>query len=809
MRHAARRLALVSLVLGALASAHGATQSRGIVGRLPDEEGGGQFVAEDVGPHVSDVERKRIEEMLRVNRQRLEVEGRLVREADAAVVLDWPLAPHNGLSDFGYHGISAFVDQDPAYPNQILDYECGPRSYDSSSGYNHQGVDFFSWPFGWRKMDLEQVAIVAAAPGTILGKDDGNDDRSCSCASGSWNAVYVTHADGSTVWYGHMKKFSQTTKGVGETVAAGEFLGIVGSSGCSTGPHLHMELYDASNGLQEPYLGPCNVMNPSAVWWRAQRPYYDSAVNALTTGAAAAVFPTCPTAESPNDAISFPRGTKIYFTTYYRDVIQGQTSVFTIRRPDGSVERSWSSTATTPHAAASYRYSSIDNFAASGPDGVWSFEVDFAGRTYVHDFTIGCLSLAPRTLPAAQVGTPYSVTITASGGTPPYTFSVTGSLPPGLALSTGGVLAGTPLVAGTYGFDVTAADGAACSGTESYGLVVTGGGSPDNLLVGRGLGQPNPNQVRLFLQDGTSAGVDFLAYGAGQWGVNVDSGRVDGGASPAILTAPGPGSVFGPQVRGFQRDGTSIGKINFYAYGTLRYGANVSSGDIDDDGFDEIATGPGPGAVFGPHVRAFDFDGGSLAALAKINFFAYGTLRFGVNAIGGGIDSDPYAELVTGPGPGAIFGPQVRAFDYDGSAVAAIAKVNFNAFATPQFGVNVAAGDVEQDTYDEVLCAPGPGATGGFPARFVAFDFDGTAVAPIAGFDATPFATLYGGRVGAGDVTGEGVAELLSAPGRDPAALSLVMPHVYSGGSLTPLVSFEAFPTATYGVNPASGAYGF
>lgn len=71
------------------------------------------------------------------------------------------------------------------------------------------------------------------------------------------------------------------------------------------------------------------------------------------------------------------------------------------------------------------------------------------------------LELTPATLPDGTVGTAYSAaTLSASGGTGPYTYTITGgSLPPGLPL-TGNTIGGTPSAAGTFIFTVTAADSA-------------------------------------------------------------------------------------------------------------------------------------------------------------------------------------------------------------------------------------------------------------------------------------------------------------------------------------------------------------
>jgi hypothetical protein len=80
------------------------------------------------------------------------------------------------------------------------------------------------------------------------------------------------------------------------------------------------------------------------------------------------------------------------------------------------------------------------------------------------------------TLPNATVATSYSQTLTVSGGTPPYTWTLaSGALPAGLSLnSSTGVISGTPTAAGSSTFTVTAADALARSGSKSLTVVVDG-----------------------------------------------------------------------------------------------------------------------------------------------------------------------------------------------------------------------------------------------------------------------------------------------------------------------------------------------
>ncbi|HEY3129614.1 MAG TPA: IPTL-CTERM sorting domain-containing protein [Acidobacteriota bacterium] len=89
----------------------------------------------------------------------------------------------------------------------------------------------------------------------------------------------------------------------------------------------------------------------------------------------------------------------------------------------------------------------------------------------------GVIDMSPATLPNGTVGVAYSQTITASGGTAPYTFTITsGSLPPGLTLASSGpstaLLSGTPTTAGTFNFTVRATDSAGCFGSRLYALII-------------------------------------------------------------------------------------------------------------------------------------------------------------------------------------------------------------------------------------------------------------------------------------------------------------------------------------------------
>ncbi len=94
------------------------------------------------------------------------------------------------------------------------------------------------------------------------------------------------------------------------------------------------------------------------------------------------------------------------------------------------------------------------------------------------------ITVNPASLPNGSVGTPYSQTVSGSGGTSPYTFSVSsGSLPTGLLLnSSTGAIAGTPTTVGTFTFTITATDATGCTGSRLYTITIASPGCPAIVL---------------------------------------------------------------------------------------------------------------------------------------------------------------------------------------------------------------------------------------------------------------------------------------------------------------------------------------
>jgi len=346
-------------------------------------------------------------------------------------------------------------------------------------------------------------------------------------------------------------------------------------------------------------------------------------------------------------------------------------------------------------------------------------------------------------------------------------------------------------------------------GNPNLRLECTGAPRAIPLVAAPGPWENNPADVRVFdIREGDTLLNEFKAYHADKFGSNVTLGDPALDLEKEIITGPGPGSVYGPHIRAFRMMGAPLYGINFLAYGTKKYGANVACGDVDGDGYDEIITGAGPGAVFGPHVRGWNYDDATITPMGRINFFAYGTRQFGVNPACGDMDGDGYEEIITGAGPGYIFGPHVRGWKYDGQTVTAMTDISFMAYASKHYGVRVGTGDIQGDIRDEILTGPGPGAMLGAHVR--AFCCDSGKAQPVTGVNFMAYPGYrYGVNVTAGNADGLDRGEIITGPGPGWDNAARVRVWHFDGTSVTssPGRDFYAFttPDYRYGVNVAIG----
>jgi hypothetical protein len=105
--------------------------------------------------------------------------------------------------------------------------------------------------------------------------------------------------------------------------------------------------------------------------------------------------------------------------------------------------------------------------------------MSIANQTFNITQASGCeaISLSPTTIASGTVDTAYSRSFNASGGAPPYSFSIiAGLLPFGLNLSSAGVISGAPSSSGIYNFTLRATDSNGCFDERAYALVISGPG---------------------------------------------------------------------------------------------------------------------------------------------------------------------------------------------------------------------------------------------------------------------------------------------------------------------------------------------
>lgn len=130
----------------------------------------------------------------------------------------------------------------------------------SEQQISHTAGNIFTWPvngrltsaFGWRRspvtgrQNFHNGIDIAAPAGTPVRAAQSGQVTSAGYNNVYGNYIIITHRGGYSTLYGHL---STTLTRTGAAVETGEHIGAVGSTGTSTGPHLHFTIYRSGTAV--------------------------------------------------------------------------------------------------------------------------------------------------------------------------------------------------------------------------------------------------------------------------------------------------------------------------------------------------------------------------------------------------------------------------------------------------------------------------------------------------------------------------------------------------------------------------------
>ena len=261
--------------------------------------------------------------------------------------------------------------------------------------------------------------------------------------------------------------------------------------------------------------------------------------------------------------------------------------------------------------------------------------------------------------------------------------------------------------------------------------------------------------------------------------VGFESSKGINGASGIPSTyAVGADIGGGPRVRVYNAGSGEVVFDRFVYAPSFTGGVRVATGDVTGDGIPDLIVGAGIGG--GPHIQIFD--GATFQPISS--FFAYeSTFRGGVYLSTADINGDGLLDILVGSGDGG--GPLVRAFDAKGNVL-----LNFFAY-DPAFrgGVRVSASDVNGDGIAEIITGAG---TGGSPLVRV---FDARTGQLLFQYYSGDENSRNGIFIAAGDLDGDGNAEIVTGPGANSASEILVRRS--SNGEIVRIGVFDIGPIAS------------
>lgn len=211
----------------------------------------------------------------------------------------------------------------------VMDFTGGDRAYDG-----HPGTDYAIPGFAWQDA---AVPVVAVAAGIVTEVIDGYPDRETQRdANRPDNFVRIDHGAGRSAYYAHFRTNSIVVA-EGDWVEAGSPLGLIGSSGNSQWPHVHLSVIENGKTI-DPYHGSTNT---AASRWKNQHAY-DTSTRPVDSG----FFIDSPSLPDPQERLSVViRGTEnVRMFLIILAEKAGIVRRYELYDPDGTRVNSWEKT---------------------------------------------------------------------------------------------------------------------------------------------------------------------------------------------------------------------------------------------------------------------------------------------------------------------------------------------------------------------------------------------------------------------------------------------------------------------------------
>ncbi len=278
--------------------------------------------------------------------------------------MDWPVDCTLGSDCF----IEDYVDRDPGSDSQ--DYTCGLNTRDG-----HKGTDIALLSFD--RIDGPGVAVRAVAPGTVLRMRDGMDDtgrtQRVSSDRACGNAVIVQHENGYRTQYCHLRKGSVVVQ-PGDRVQGGDTLGVIGLSGLTTHPHLHLSVY-LENRLVDPFApdGAQACGATQETLWLSTPDYHATLLRLAGFSTEIPSYDALRGGTARRDTISPTEPLVVYVEAGYAQ--DGDVLTISATGPDGEIFRD-------TRVMESPRVSQLPAFGRRAPAGGWT-EGEYHGQITV------------------------------------------------------------------------------------------------------------------------------------------------------------------------------------------------------------------------------------------------------------------------------------------------------------------------------------------------------------------------------------------------------------------------------------------